>query len=107
MDFSSVLRSPHARNSSDCVLGRTMLKQPVMNDYDVPRQLPARTGKHICTNCLREVEPDEYFSYDLVCGECARHDDYPLASTEGVDGSLERPDVPDEEFGSRTATERR
>ena len=37
----------------------------------VPRNLPERTGVHICVHCLREVRPEEYYRNDYVCADCA------------------------------------
>ncbi len=49
---------------------------------DFPRRtMNERTGKHVCVRCLREVEADEYFRSDHLCGRCAGEGDYPLAST--------------------------
>jgi hypothetical protein len=48
----------------------------------IPRNLPERSGVHICIRCLREVRPDEYDRLDHVCAGCAEEiDHFPLAST--------------------------
>jgi hypothetical protein len=52
-----------------------------MHEDPPPRELPERTGKHVCTKCLAVVPADEYFGNDHVCDACAAADDYPLAST--------------------------
>ncbi|HVT45722.1 MAG TPA: hypothetical protein VMT00_15185 [Thermoanaerobaculia bacterium] len=56
----------------------------MIDEDDVPRNLPQRTGIHLCIRCLREVGPDEYYGNDHVCFECAGAiERYPLASTPG------------------------
>jgi len=62
-----------------------------MTADEIPRKLPARTGKAICTLCLEEVSPEEYFRYDMVCASCAAKGDYPLASTDGGETSTGEP----------------
>jgi hypothetical protein len=53
-----------------------------MEEDDIPRDLPERTGRHICSLCLRETPADEYFANDLACRECAgKAETYPLATT--------------------------
>lgn len=53
-----------------------------MTDDAVPRDLPERTGRHLCTRCLAEVRAREYFEYDHYCEACAADAaNYPLAST--------------------------
>lgn len=42
-----------------------------MQDERTPRNLPERTGKHYCVQCLREVPADEYQRNDMLCDECA------------------------------------
>jgi len=46
-----------------------------------PRNLPERTGKHYCIQCLREVVWDEYLRNDMLCDLCAQQEDDPLPST--------------------------
>lgn len=46
-----------------------------------PRQLPERTGKHLCVQCLASISLEEYLRNDHICDECAAKDEYPLAST--------------------------
>lgn len=55
-----------------------------MSGDEIPRRLPARTGKTLCTRCLREIPPAEYFRYDYVCAECASREEFPLRSTDGT-----------------------
>ena len=53
-----------------------------MQDEPVPRNLPERTGRHYCIQCLAEVPADEYFGNDCLCDACARQEEvYPLQST--------------------------
>jgi hypothetical protein len=52
-----------------------------MHDDPPPRELPERTGKHLCVRCLAAVPADEYFRNDHICDACAAKDEYPLAST--------------------------
>lgn len=52
-----------------------------MND-SIERGLPERTGRHLCTRCLAETPPAEYFEYDHLCRACAADGaTYPLKST--------------------------
>lgn len=46
-----------------------------------PRQLPERTGRHLCVKCLAAIPLDEYLRNDHICDACAARDEYPLAST--------------------------
>lgn len=52
-----------------------------MHDDPPPRDLPERTGKHYCVQCLAQIPAEEYLRNDLICDECAAKDEYPLAST--------------------------
>ena len=52
-----------------------------MQDESVPRELPERTGRHLCIRCLAPVAADEYLRNDHICDACAANDEYPLAST--------------------------
>ena len=46
-----------------------------MQDEETPRQLPERTGRHRCINCLADVSDEEYFRNDFFCDACASLDD--------------------------------
>ena len=48
---------------------------------ETPRNLPERTGRHVCTQCLAVVRAEELFPNDHICDRCAVVDEYPLAST--------------------------
>ncbi|HVT04141.1 MAG TPA: hypothetical protein VHL58_12305 [Thermoanaerobaculia bacterium] len=53
-----------------------------MNDEEIPRELPERTGRHRCTRCLAEVAISTYLANDHLCDDCtAIATQYPLAST--------------------------
>ena len=52
-----------------------------MHDDPPPRELPERTGKHLCVKCLAQIPAEEYFRNDHICDACAASDEYPLAST--------------------------
>jgi hypothetical protein len=52
-----------------------------MHDDPPPRELPERTGRHVCVKCLAPVSVEEYFRNDMICDACAASDEYPLAST--------------------------
>lgn len=55
-----------------------------MNDEGQPRQLPERTGRHLCVACLKEISLEEYLEGDFVCRECSsKMEKFPLASTPG------------------------
>jgi hypothetical protein len=41
----------------------------------VPRNLRARTGRHLCIRCLAETPEDAYFRNDHVCDACAALDE--------------------------------
>ena len=38
---------------------------------EVPKNLPERTGRHLCINCLAQTAEEEYFRNDHVCDACA------------------------------------
>jgi hypothetical protein len=40
-------------------------------DEETPRNLPERTGRHRCIECLKDVEADEYLRNDHLCDACA------------------------------------
>ncbi|HYM61901.1 MAG TPA: hypothetical protein VEZ11_13540 [Thermoanaerobaculia bacterium] len=48
---------------------------------EIPRNLPERTGRHVCVKCLAEVTAAEYLQNDYLCENCVAEDEYPLAST--------------------------
>ena len=48
---------------------------------ETPRELPERTGKHLCVQCLASVGAAEYLRNDHICDSCAAKEEYPLAST--------------------------
>lgn len=50
-----------------------------MIQEEVPRNLPERTGRHLCINCLAETPPEEYFRNDHICDACAAKLDPPDA----------------------------
>lgn len=54
-----------------------------MHDEPTPRNLPERTGKHYCVNCLREVPVDEYQRNDMLCDVCAAEEEDREARDEG------------------------
>jgi hypothetical protein len=57
-----------------------------MHDDPLPRELPERTGKHLCVKCLAQIPAEEYFRNDYICDACAADDEYPLASTPNAPG---------------------
>jgi len=53
-------------------------------DEEIPRNLSERTGRHFCTQCLREVSGEVFARYDHLCEECAAAvEEFPNASTPG------------------------
>jgi len=52
-----------------------------MHDEPPPRELPERTGRHVCVKCLAVIPAGEYFRNDHICDRCNEQDEYPLAST--------------------------
>jgi hypothetical protein len=53
-----------------------------MFDDELPRNLPERTGRHYCIQCLAEVPADAYFRNDHLCDPCAfAGESFPLEST--------------------------
>lgn len=52
-----------------------------MHEDPMPRALPERTGKHVCTRCLAVIPADEYFRNDHICDACAAGEEYPPVST--------------------------
>ena len=70
---------PH---SSFIVHLSVVLQRRRMPHHDTaPRKLRERTGKHLCTLCLTEVDAETYFRNELLCDACAAKDEYPLKST--------------------------
>ena len=55
-------------------------------DERTPRLLPERTGRHICTLCMREVDGRVYLANDHVCEDCARREEERLMREEDEDG---------------------
>jgi len=55
-----------------------------VHDEPTPRNLPERTGKHLCIRCLREVDADTYQRNDMLCEECAAIEDAQGESHEGM-----------------------
>jgi hypothetical protein len=51
-----------------------------MHEDPLPRALPERTGKHVCTRCLAAVPAKEYFRNDHICDACAAGEEYPPVS---------------------------
>jgi hypothetical protein len=47
---------------------------------ETPRNLPERTGRHVCTQCLAVVRAEELLRNDHLCDRCAGADQYPAAS---------------------------
>ena len=41
------------------------------------RELPERTGRHVCVKCLAAIPAEEYFRNDHICDACAAGDEYP------------------------------
>lgn len=53
-----------------------------MNDDEIPRGLPERTGRHRCVRCLSDVELNTWLGNDHHCDDCAeKAADFPFAST--------------------------
>ena len=53
-------------------------------DSSMQQPLPRpreKTGRHKCTNCLKQISSEEFLKNDFLCDECAAKDEYPLAST--------------------------
>ena len=51
------------------------------NDLQRPLPQPGeRTGRHKCTNCLREVTAEELLRNDFLCDACAQLDEYPSST---------------------------
>ena len=48
---------------------------------EIPRELPERTGRHLCVLCLAETPAEAFFANDHLCDACAAREEYPLAST--------------------------
>ena len=61
-----------------------------MHDHPPPRDLPERTGRHVCVRCLAEIPTEEYMRNDHICDSCAASQEYPLASTPEPKKSDER-----------------
>ena len=47
---------------------------------ETPRNLPERTGRHVCTQCLAVVRAEELLRNDSLCDRCAAADQYPVSS---------------------------
>ncbi len=54
-----------------------------MHDEPTPRNLPERTGRHYCIQCLREVPADEYLRNDMLCDVCVEKEDEQGMKDEG------------------------
>ncbi|HEX7420609.1 MAG TPA: hypothetical protein VF505_12030 [Thermoanaerobaculia bacterium] len=54
-----------------------------MHDEPTPRNLPERTGRHFCIQCLREVPADEYLRNDMLCDECVEKEEDQRMKDEG------------------------
>jgi hypothetical protein len=54
---------------------------PDMYEDGTPRELPERTGRHVCVRCLAEVTSEVYLRNDHICEACTEREEYPLAST--------------------------
>ena len=52
-----------------------------MHEDPLPRAVPERTGKHVCTRCLAAIGAEEYFRNDHICDACAAGEEYPAPST--------------------------
>jgi hypothetical protein len=48
---------------------------------ETPRNLPERTGRHVCTQCLAIIGAEEFLRNDHLCDRCAAADQYSAAST--------------------------
>jgi hypothetical protein len=42
-----------------------------MLDDRTPQNLPERTGRHLCIQCMADVETEEYLRNDHLCDVCA------------------------------------
>jgi hypothetical protein len=47
---------------------------------ETPRNLPERTGRHVCTHCLAVIGGEELFRNDHLCDRCAALDEGSAAS---------------------------
>ena len=49
------------------------MRFPMLDDR-TPRNLPERTGRHVCIQCMAEVETDDYLRNDHLCDGCAERE---------------------------------